>query len=84
MIGLLVCSDFAEPQLFLGVKNMFYQIIDTMNEMQEELMSDGVKLAKKPSVERNTDGNVVISIDYLLNGEEWEFSTEIEEVIYAE
>lgn len=56
---------------------MFYTIVDTINEMQEDLMADGVVLAQKPSVERNTNGNVVVSITYLQDGEEWEYTTEI-------
>ena len=54
------------------------EVFETIDEMEEELANDGVVFARKPVVSRNSDGNVVISIDYLNNGEEWEFTTEIE------
>ena len=57
---------------------MFYTIIEEISEMQEDLMENGIVLAKKPIVEKDANDNIVITIDYLQNGEEWESVTEIE------
>ena len=54
------------------------EIFETIGEMHRELFNDGVVFARKPLVYRNEDGDVVVSIDYLNNGEEWEFTTTIE------
>ena len=57
---------------------MFYTIIEAINEMHDDLIENGIVLAKNPIVEKDTDGNIVITIDYLQDGEEWESVTTIE------
>lgn len=57
---------------------MFYEIIEEIKEMQIDLMENGIVLARKPIVEKDADDNIVITIDYLQDGEEWESITTIE------